>query len=81
MSIKQKKRRVRDIQKKNVIILPNFNPKTEKIDKTHKGMCGICGNERELPYKWPVDVEPRLTTQICQKCKEDLDRAIKDSSK
>ncbi|MHA2323777.1 MAG: hypothetical protein ACXACB_00130 [Promethearchaeota archaeon] len=68
-------------KKKVLVILPAFDSRTEKKDKSHKGMCGICGNERELPYKWPVNEEPRLTFQICKKCKEDLDRAIQNSSK
>lgn len=53
-----------------------FDPRVEKKEELHEGLCSLCGNETELPYRWPLDVESRLQQQICEKCKEVIERAI-----
>jgi hypothetical protein len=59
------------------MVINFFDPRVEKKEELHEGLCSLCGNERELPYRWPLNVEPRLQQQICEKCKEVMERVIR----
>ncbi|MFQ5819614.1 MAG: hypothetical protein ACE5I5_06475 [Candidatus Heimdallarchaeota archaeon] len=60
---------IKSKKEKGWVVVPFFDPRVEKKEEPDEGMCAICGEETELPYRWPLNVDPRLVRQICERCK------------
>jgi len=71
---------IKSKKEQELVVIPFFDPRVEKKEDLDEGICVICGEESELPYRWPLNVDPRLTFQICEKCKVIMERATQNPS-